>query len=128
MNQNDLALVRRKFALSAATLGRNRDTGNEGLRSPERPQPTRPLVQDTPREQTRPRGGEGRYRVSWTLYACHPLDWDNAAASVKPAQDALVELGWISGDDWKTLEGSARSVAVHSKAEERTEVVIERIA
>ena len=86
------------------------------------------LVADAPRQQESARGGEARYRVSWTMFCCHPLDWDNAAASIKAAQDALVTEGWLPSDDWKTLEGEAVCVKVKHRKQQKTIVEIEKVA
>jgi hypothetical protein len=48
-------------------------------------------------------------------------------ASIKEAQDILVTLGWLPGDGWNELTGSARSVRVRTRAEQRTEIKITRI-
>lgn len=91
--------------------------------SPERK--PRPLVKSPSGQQASSGSGQQRYRIHFTIYSCHPLDWDNAAASIKPAQDAIVRAGWLPSDDWRTLEGTAISAKVKTKAEQRTEVTIE---
>ena len=91
-------------------------------------QHARPLDKDARRDCESARGSEGRYRVVWLLHMCQPMDWDNAAASVKGAQDALVTEGWLPSDDWKTLEGEARCVKVSHRKDQKTVVEIERIA
>lgn len=59
---------------------------------------------------------------------CQPMDWDNAAASIKAAQDALVTEGWLPSDDWKTLEGEAVCVKVKHRKQQKTIVEIEKVA
>ena len=62
------------------------------------------------------------------MFCCHPLDWDNCAASIKAAQDALVTEGWLPSDDWRTLEGEAKCVKVSHLHEQKTTVEITRVA
>ena len=73
-------------------------------------------------------GRQPKYRIEFTLYACQPLDFDNATGSIKEILDAIVTAGWLPGDDWRTLEGEARSVKVRHKAEQRTVAILRRIA
>lgn len=89
-----------------------------------------PLVEVFRREEKSQRGSKPgeRYRVTYTIHATRPRDWDNLAASCKQLQDAIVDEGWLPGDDWKQLEGQVVSTKCAHKAEERTEVEIVRIA
>ena len=73
-------------------------------------------------------GSGGRYRITFTVHAVRPRDWDNLSASVKQLQDAIVEAGWLPDDDWKTLEGVVVSAKAMTEVEERTEVKIERLS
>ena len=93
------------------------------LRAPQ-PEPAKgkTLVDPIPREAEGGSGTQGRYRISFRIFARRPLDWDNAF--VKPLQDLVVQAGLLPGDDWKTLEGSVSCYKARSKAEERTEVLI----
>lgn len=73
-------------------------------------------------------GGNGeRYHVAWTIYTVCPADWDNAAASIKGMQDELVDLGFLPGDDWQVLEGTAKAVKVSTRAEQGVTVAITRL-
>jgi Holliday junction resolvase RusA-like endonuclease len=93
------------------------------------PQPERParetLVSPVPGEAAGRASSQGRFSVTFKIFSCRPLDFDNAFT--KPLQDALVEAGLLPGDDWRTLEGRVASHKARSKAEERTEVTIERL-
>ena len=120
-------LLKRFPNASAAFIRNNCDAGHERLPTQERAQPARSLVRDSPSKQAGQGGGQERYRVTWRLYSYQPLDWDNAAASIKAAQDALVEDGWLPDDNYRVLEGSAVSIKVNTRTEQRTEVTIERI-
>lgn len=55
------------------------------------------------------------------------MDWDNAAASIKPLQDAIVATGLLPGDDWQTLEGQVHTFKVRKKTEERVEIQLLRL-
>lgn len=94
------------------------------------PQPDRREALE--RSQARPRQGkgrtQGRYRITFRCYRCSPMDWDNAAASMKRLQDSIVEAGLLPDDNWRVLEGAVVSAKAASKAEERTEIEIVRLA
>lgn len=64
-----------------------------------------------------------RYRITFTCYACHPLDWDNYAG-IKQCQDLIVSIGLLPGDAWHQLEGSVISRKAYHKQDERTEIEI----
>ena len=85
------------------------------------------LVESRRRKAAGARSRGEVYRVDFILYGRQPFDWDNAAASVKEMQDAMVDLGWLPGDDWDVLEGSARGRPVKTEAEERVEAVLTRL-
>jgi len=53
----------------------------------------------------------------------HPCDWDGY--SIKELQDILIKAGILDGDEWYRLHGTVVSRKVHTKEEERTEVMIE---
>lgn len=96
------------------------------LRSPQPEQPAREtLVSSVPGEEARGDCPPRRFVISFRIFACRPLDWDNAF--IKPLQDCLVEAGLLPGDDWQTLEGHVTSHKAGSKAEERTEVTLETL-
>lgn len=103
------------------------NTGAQGLPASQPQQPEgKTLVNRTPRET---KGGNSltcRYRIIFTFYACRPLDWDNC--NVKQLQDIMVQVGLLPSDDWKVLEGHIISKKAHTREEERTEIVIERLA
>jgi hypothetical protein len=120
-------IIRRFPNASASVLRRNRDDHTPRLDTVVSAKPAASLDANPAREKTGTGGVQPRHHISWTIYACHPLDWDNAAASIKEAQDILVTLGWLPGDGWNELTGSARSVRVRTRAEQRTEIKITRI-
>lgn len=126
MKQSDLNEILKRPAIAARNSAIS-EARHARLLASLSAKPEAPLVKDSQGELKGQGSGQVRYRVDWVLYSCQPLDWDNAAASVKPAQDALVELGWIPSDDWKTLEGTAISKKVKTKAEQRTEITITQL-
>jgi hypothetical protein len=65
--------------------------------------------------------------VLFEIFSCQPMDWDNASFSVKPLQDAMKAAGLIPDDDWRTLEGRAVATKCATRAEERVEVLLERL-
>src|SRR6185503_19425562 len=66
--------------------------------------------------------GRVRTRIVFTVYSCQPCDWDGY--SVKQIQDCLVKSGLLDSDDWDQLQGEVISEKVHTREEERTEIVI----
>ena len=123
--------IKRQLADEDAATARARrvDQADDARLRPEVcAQPAPPLGRRAEGEAQGEPGRRPRYRVDWTLYSCQPLDWDNLAGSVKEAQDRLVELGWIPGDDWEVLEGSATTRKVGKRKEQRLEVVITRVS
>jgi hypothetical protein len=126
MTPNEL---KRRFPQASASCYRaNAAAGSVELHPSVGSQSASSLVAGGKGKQAGASGGQERYRIHFTIYACQPLDWDNAAGSIKPIQDALVEAGWLPADDWKTLEGIAISKKANTKKEQRTVVTIERIA
>jgi len=124
-------LLKRFPNASAAFLRNNSDDHPSRLPARQERKPdTRPALVSAPQGKgTGKRSvvpGE-RYRISFTVHAVRPRDWDNLTASIKQLQDCLVEAGWLPDDNWKVLEGTVRSDKAASKAEERTEITIERI-
>jgi len=114
----------------AARVRRARDNRNTALPT----QGTEPAAEPQlprrhPRKAQRPARPGRRYRVEFTIYSCQPCDWDNAVASCKFLQDALVEAGWLpDGDGWQELEGSAKAVKVAHRSDQRVVVEITRVA
>lgn len=95
---------------------------------PERPARVpleRPKPRKTPGGAGVARHDHGTLRITFRCFAVRPLDWDNYR--FKSLQDALVEVGLLPCDDYHTLQGQVISCKAHSKAEERTEITIERI-
>jgi len=112
---------------SAATIARNLDPAGVDRLHPGQPKPAQhPALDAKPK---RKRSGSSsprrRYFVTFIIYACHPMDWDNPFT--KPLQDLLVNRGLIPSDNWQTLEGCVKSRKVATKTEERTELTIEMI-
>lgn len=66
-----------------------------------------------------------RARITFTVYARRPLDWDNYR--LKDLQDCLIEAGFLHSDAWQYLEGSVVSKKAHSKKEEATIIEIEAL-
>lgn len=113
----------------AAAARRDADAGVQRIQTAQ-PEPAAPPTLDrNPKGKRRGKESCGRrYRVEWTIYTTQPHDWDNSCAAIKLAQDELVTAGWLpDGDGWRELEGSAKSVKVSLKNEERVEVRITRI-
>lgn len=69
-----------------------------------------------------------RYRITATVFAVRPRDWDNLAASLKQLQDEMVTAGWLPGDDWRQLDGRVVSAKAGCAGDERTEILIERMS
>jgi hypothetical protein len=69
-----------------------------------------------------------RYRITATVFAVKPRDWDNLAASLKQLQDEIVAAGWLPGDDWRQLDGRVVSAKAATVADERTEILLERMS
>ena len=124
MTPNELS--RRFPRASAAFIRANCDSHPDALPSRQKPQPKPPLEAPPRRAKTGSRSVEPRqrYAITFIVYACHPRDWDNLAASCKELQDELVKAGWLPNDDWKTLDGRVRSRKAHHEAEERTVIEI----
>jgi len=91
-------------------------------------QPAPALERGRARERAGAGGGGRRYRVEFTLHCCNPYDWDNAASAIKAVQDALVTEGWLPGDGWRELEGSAKAVKVAHKNQQKTVAILTRLA
>lgn len=67
----------------------------------------------------------GKFRITFRVFARRPADWDNY--HIKEIQDGLVMSGLLSGDSWNQLHGAIISEKVHSKDQERTEILIEQV-
>jgi len=90
----------------------------------------RPTLEPSPeREESRQRCPERRhlhrYRITYTVYAVRPMDFDNIA--IKKIQDELVHQNFLPEDNWKVLEGTVRSRKAKTKAEQRTVIEIETL-
>lgn len=113
---------------SASTLRANQIKPNPHGLPPAEPQ----HAQRSPLELGKPGKKAGlqslacRYRITVTVYACQPLDWDNI--DVKRLQDTLRAVGLIPDDNWRILEGHVISQKAHTEAEERTEIELVRLA
>jgi Holliday junction resolvase RusA-like endonuclease len=119
-------ILRRFPNASADTLKINADDPGLCAAQPERPA-RMPLERAAPGKE---KGGDGivagaRFRVQFTVFSVSPRDWDNQFC--KPLQDCLIEAGIIPDDNWRVLEGSVISKKAKSKAEERTEITIEKL-
>jgi len=68
---------------------------------------------------------EGRYHITFTVFNVRPLDYDNYRC--KDLQDCLVKAGFLPDDNWRVLYGTVIPEKVREEAEERTEILIERI-
>lgn len=91
----------------------------------EQPKPAQgqPLERPAPRKKPRRTGTARRARIRFTFYAVRPCDYDGY--TVKELQDLCCYAGLLDGDKWDQLEcDGIRSEKVHSKEEERTEIVI----
>lgn len=71
----------------------------------------------------------GPYRIRWTVsYRDRRVrDWDNLTACFKPAQDALVDAGFLSADDARVLRGGGVDVLL-GQAETGTVLTFEAIS
>lgn len=65
-----------------------------------------------------------RVEIHFRIYAVRPADWDGY--HIKELQDVLGHAGVLDGDSWDVLCGRVTSEKVHTKAEERTEILMER--
>ena len=111
---------------SASTLAANAQDRPAGLRPVEPKQTQQPTLDENRRgKRASAKSPHSRYFVTFTIYATHPMDWDNP--NVKHLQDQLVRGGLIPSDDWHTLEGCVKSRKANTKAEERTEIEIEQL-
>lgn len=90
----------------------------------------RPALESVPRRKKQ--GGNSnppvaRFFVTYRIYACQPMDFDNP--STKELQDTFRKFHILTGDDWNELQGRVETDhKVATRAEERTEIEIERIA
>lgn len=122
-------ILRRWPNASESTIRANQDRGS-GIRStkPERAQGKaleRVVQREAESGSSSAQVNLGRIRVHFTVYSARPLDWDNYR--LKDLQDCLVLAGFLDGDDWNILEGKVTSEKVHTKAEEKTVIVIENL-
>ena len=125
------ALVAAGEAAAAASRVRRKYHLDVGGICPPKPEPCPGSQQvGQPKRKGPCRAHSGRrYLIQFTVFTCQPSDWDNCAASCKLTQDELVRQGWLpDGDGWRELEGSAKAVKCAHKSEQRTVVVLTRIA
>lgn len=110
----------------AAEARRNRSARSQGIRPTESQPNERPALDKVPCGKAAGKGSDGeRYRVTFTVYAVRPKDWDNNFCKV--IQDQLIYSGWLPDDNWRILEGAIRT-RKSKPGEERTEVEIERLS
>lgn len=123
MTKRDLELIKQRLPLSAATIKRNADAGDTGLRASDtKPDEGKPLERRLSRKDSRRVGPTGRIKIRFTIHSLHPADWDGF--DIKHLQDMLVRAGILPDDNWSILQGGVISEKVHSKEEEKTVVEI----
>jgi len=122
------AAARQSAAEAEAAAARRAHHAVGAVPAAERPEQPPALVGDRARAAAGARSRGERYRVEFVAYACRPCDWDNLAGSVKEIQDAMVDAGWLPGDDWDVLEGGVASRKCAHKAEQRVEATLTRLA
>jgi hypothetical protein len=103
-----------------ATIVENR---SDGVRA-NNPQPVKgnTLERVAPREDSSRAVPLQRFRITFTVYAARPADYDGY--DIKHLQDWCVKAALIPDDNWRILEGSVISRKAHSKADERTEIEV----
>lgn len=129
MNSRDLELVKRKYPVSADVIALSLDGKGVCPAQPERLE-RRALDRFVPGEAP---GGSGLAQcvpgpvgITFKVFAVRPLDWDNYR--LKDLQDLLIEAGCLSDDNHQEVpKGIVETHQVHTKAEERTEILIEKI-
>lgn len=84
-----------------------------------------PLERADKRKAKSSTGSAQRFLIHFRVFAVRPLDWDNYR--LKELQDFLCLTGLLPDDNWQIVEGHVSSHKAHSKAEEETEIVIERL-
>ncbi len=89
----------------------------------ERPALVTPSAGEEPRQGRPERCHLHRYRITYTVYAVRPMDFDNIA--VKKIQDELVHQNFLPDDNWKVLEGTVISKKAAKESDERTVIEIE---
>jgi hypothetical protein len=106
--------------LRANAIAENR---SDGLRA-DNSQPVKgnALERVAPREDSSRDGAVQRFRITFTVYAVRPADYDGY--DIKHLQDWCVKAALIPDDNWRILEGSVISRKAHTKAEERTFIEI----
>lgn len=118
---NEAELRKRFPAASASFIQANAD--GVCASQPERSQ-GRALERPLPGEDSGRHIIAPRHRIRFTIYAVHPCDWDGY--HIKELQDMLIHASILPDDNWGFLQGEVISEKVHSKADERTEIEIER--
>lgn len=121
----------RNWHVSESTRRRNPELfsghiDHHGLRAPKPQRPQgKPLVGAQKGKDKGRSLPPQRFRITYRIWAVRPLDFDNY--TIKELQDWLCAIGLLPTDKWDTLEGLVISQKAHTKAEERTEVTIERL-
>lgn len=128
MKPSDLELIARKLPISDATRKRNQ-VGAVGPSSTD-PQSVKrgPLEhihqgKETSGNSNAGSSENGPCQIRITVYAVRPADWDGW--HVKEIVDGCVKAGFLDNDDWRVNPtGTVTSKKVHTKEEERTEVIV----
>ena len=68
-----------------------------------------------------------RVRITYIRHSANLLDWDNCAASAKHLLDAVVRAGIIADDSPKVVAEFVVRQGKTKRAEQRTELIIEKI-
>jgi hypothetical protein len=120
--------VKQALDEAKAATDRREDKTGDSVCAEESPQPAPALAVGRARKQKGSLGGSSgpRYHATYYLYSNRPYDVDNFAGSVKAIQDALVDLGWLPDDGWKTLS-AAFICRWCPQVEKRIEIVLMRM-
>ena len=122
MNQNDWNEIKQRFPISESTARLNQDCASGICAAQPKPVERNPLDSALPRKDQGRSGVVQLFRITFTIYARRPCDWDGY--HVKELQDMLIRASILLADDWCFLQGEVVSKKVHTKKEERTEIVI----
>lgn len=125
MNQNDLAILSRKFPISEAARRRNQAGGKASSAKPEQAIRHESVAEKEGKTKNST-GGTGchqaRSHIGICLYRTRLLDPDNPAP--KYFIDSLRYAGLIPNDRPEDITLEVSQVKVSTKAEERTEIEI----
>lgn len=116
-------LIKRFPNASESFIAQNCSTGIR----PNQPQQTQgcPLDSAPKREATGGGSVEGRFKITFRVCSVRPMDYDNA--SIKQAQDCIVQAGLLPDDNWKVLQGETISEKADQQINERTEITITQL-